>query len=48
MRYSRHLYLNDATIKDLLNLILVLVIDNYWGWRRGMSMTDNGVREWWG
>jgi hypothetical protein len=33
------------TIKDLLNLIFVLAIDDSWGWRRGMSVTWDGVRE---
>jgi hypothetical protein len=25
-----------ATVKDLLNLIFILTINNNWGWRRGM------------
>jgi hypothetical protein len=37
-----------ATIKDLLNLIFILAIDDSQGWRRGMSMTWNWVRERWG
>jgi hypothetical protein len=32
-----------ATIKDLLNLDLILAINDCQGWRRGMSMTRNRV-----
>jgi hypothetical protein len=38
------LVIPHVTVK-LLNLILVFAIDNSQGWRRGMSMTWNGVRE---
>jgi hypothetical protein len=34
-----------VTIKDLLDLVLVLAMDDSSGWRRGMSMTWNGVGE---
>jgi hypothetical protein len=35
--------ISHATIKDLLNFIFVLAINNHQGRRRGMSMTWNWV-----
>jgi hypothetical protein len=37
-----------ATIKDLLDFIFILTIDNSQGWRRGMLMIWDGVRECYG
>jgi hypothetical protein len=37
-----------VTIKNILNLILILTSNNHWGWRSIMSMTGNRVRECWG
>jgi hypothetical protein len=37
--------ITHVTIKDFLNLVLILAIDDSRGWRSGMSITWNRVGE---